>query len=698
MDGEALVARPVTPRDPWERRWPLVGLGLILLVLTAYWPATTAGYIWDDDDHILHNNALRSADGLWRIWTELGETPQYYPLTHTTFWLEFRLWGLDPRGYHVTNILLHALSSVVLWRLLRAMAIPGALVVAALFAVHPLHVESVAWITERKNVLAWLLYFCAFRVYWSMLGGLSPERPPGFAWERYVPAILLAIAALLSKTVTSTLPAAILLAIWWKRGTLRWRDALPLVPLFCIGAVLGSITSWMERTRVGAQGPEWDVLGFADRILIAGRALWFYAAKLVAPVNLSFNYERWAIDPHNLQQWTYPLAAALAVGALLLLRKRIGRGPLVAVLFYCGTIFPALGFFNVYPMRYSFVADHFAYPATVGLLCLIVGSLAASRIPRTSLVPLAGIIVLACVGLTHAHAYAFENAVTLWQDTLARNPDSWIAATNLAKDQLDQLETAPQSVRAAEAAKLEPILQRALRGRPGDPTATILLGTTQRLQSRADDALTTWLSLLDGGSATSDKALRVEALFRSGLCYYEDKRNVEIATQFYTQALREHPEHLLTLLKLASMLCDQGRYREAHGHLQTALNQMPYSYSIWTQAGDLYVEAKQYGNAIKALNKALEINPNHVPAKAVLALALARSGQNGQSVLDPLLAGHASDPDVVVTSALFAIDAGQTEHARKLADWVFTEYPHYPRARRLMHKLQPTPATQATAP
>ena len=315
---------------------------LLLVGLTAgaYIPAMSGGFIWDDDDYVQDNLTLRSLEGLGQIWFQPGATRQYYPLVHTTYWLEYRLWGLDPTGYHVVNVILHALSAVLVWRLLIRLKVSGAWAAAALFALHPVHVESVAWITERKNALSGAFYLGAAWAYLRYEEAHSPRL--------YWAALFLFAAALLSKTVTCTLPAALLLVLWWKGQTPMRRTAVALVPFFALGAAMSGMTVWMEKHSVGAWGPEWD-LSLVERGLIAGRALWFYAAKLLVPLNLTFIYPRWAIDATAVWQYLYPIGA-LGVGALLwAFRERLGRGPLTGVLFFAGTLTPALGFFQLLP-------------------------------------------------------------------------------------------------------------------------------------------------------------------------------------------------------------------------------------------------------------------------------------------------------------------------------------------------------------
>ncbi|MBN1344024.1 MAG: tetratricopeptide repeat protein [Phycisphaerae bacterium] len=430
-----------------------LGIALILLVVVAYIPAIQAGYIWDDDDYVTENGTLRDAAGLRRIWLEVGAVPQYYPLVHTTFWLEHQLWGLRPLGYHVTNIALHVLSAILLFVLLRRLEVPGAWLAAGIFALHPVHVESVAWITERKNVLSGVFYLSALLAYVRFAGiGLSgsagamdidngvPRRGAG-RWWFYALSSLLLICALLSKTVTCTLPVAALLLIWWKRDRIRWRDLAAAAPLLALGAAGGLLTAWVEKHKVGATGAEW-ALSLVDRCLIAGRAVWFYAGKIVLPSDLTFIYPRWRIDSGLWWQYAYPLAVIGVIVVLWLMRRRLGKGPLVGVLFFVITLGPALGFVNVYPMRYSFVADHFQYLASIGLIVLLAGAgvsvwrrfegwAACTR--WTTGLGVAGVAMLAAGLVLHTseQARAYQDEKALWTSVLAGNPGCWMAHTNL---------------------------------------------------------------------------------------------------------------------------------------------------------------------------------------------------------------------------------------------------------------------------
>lgn len=410
---------------------------LVVLALAAFLPFTRNGFIWDDDLWVTANPTLLTSQGLWDIWFRLGSNPQYYPLVHTVFWLEYHTWGLEPFGYHLVNVLLHALSAVLLWRLLARLAVPGALLGALVFAVHPMQVESVAWITELKNVLSCVFYLLAahaFLRFWELEGSVAGWK----RWRFHALALVCFACALLSKTVTSTLPAALVLLAWWKQPKFRWRWILEVAPMLALGAGMALVTAWMEKQFVGASGPDWAFTPI-DRLLIAGRVAWFYLGKFVWPHPMLFLYPRWTIDAHEAWQYLFPVAFVAAILALYFLRRRIGKGPVTALLFYVGTLVPALGFVNVYPMRFSFVANHFSYHALMGPAALL-GALAYLTRERlgAALRPVwmgAGVVATAALMMiTWSQVPSYADQPTLWRSVLERNPTCWIAHVNLGMD------------------------------------------------------------------------------------------------------------------------------------------------------------------------------------------------------------------------------------------------------------------------
>src|SRR5580700_9103327 len=326
-------------------RRPRVSASLFLFpaiaaaTLAAYWPALQGGFVWDDNAHVT-SAALRSLHGLWRIWFDLGATQQYYPLLHSAFWLEHRLWGDAVLGYHLANLAQHAVAACLVVLIVRRLALPGAWLAGLVFALHPVCVESVAWISEQKSTLSAVFYLSSAFIY---LGFDRTRRRSSYLW-----AFGLFLCALLTKSVTATLPAALLVVFWWKRGRLDLRrDVRPLLPWFAIAAAAGLFTAWVERTYIGAKGTDF-ALTWTQRFLLAGRVIWFYAGKVVWPANLIFTYPRWKIDAGVWWQWLFP-AGALAAGVCLALLARRHRGPLAGFLFFAGTLFPVLGFLNVYP-------------------------------------------------------------------------------------------------------------------------------------------------------------------------------------------------------------------------------------------------------------------------------------------------------------------------------------------------------------
>jgi tetratricopeptide (TPR) repeat protein len=600
------------------------------MTIVAYWPAIQhGGFIWDDNDYVTENKTLRDADGLKDIWMSPKATPQYYPLVHTGFWIEYQLWGLDPTGYHVTNVLLHALAALILWRLLRWLAVPGAWLAAALFALHPVHVESVAWITERKNVLSAVFYLGAALVYlkWVDAKAAGQRRP----WM-YVGAFLLFVCALLSKTVTTSLPAALLLVAWWREGRVgclekpgespirRWLAGhiLPLVPFFVIGLAFSFITIWLEKHHVGAKGVEWD-LSFIDRCLIAGRALWFYIGKLLWPAGLCFSYPRWEINAGVWWQYLYPLAYALVLVLLWAGRKRLGRGPFVAMLFFAGSLFPALGFIDVYPMRYSFVADHFAYLANITILVMVAAGLTRcyerffsgnTKLPalqgsiwRLAMYSLSAILLTAMIVASAKQCRIYQNLETLWLDTIAKNPVSWMAYNNLGQLYLHEN-------RHEEAV---PLFEKSILHNPGDPSALNNLGVVLGRLGRDDEAKQRYQQ------AIAAAPLDAQAYHNLGVAMVKEGR-MEEAIGLYRKALEIDPELPATHVNLGTTLGQLGRKEEAIKEFKKAVAIDPETGTFRQSHADALMAAGRVREAADEYRIALSLDPSLATAHYQLGM------------------------------------------------------------------------------
>lgn len=406
-----------------SHRTVLSVLALVLVTTLSYAPAFRAGFIWDDADHLTQNPAVAAPDGLRRIWSSLAIS-RYYPLTLTTFWAERHLWGLAPFPYHATNIALHAVNTVLLYFLLRRLNVRGAWLVAALWGVHPVNVESVAWVTELKNTQSGFFFLLCLLCYLQY----DEQRELSL----YAAALVLFAAALLSKPSTVFLPAALLLYVRWQHG--RWqRDDLLRISPFAVLALLMSLLTIIEQQRLVQKEAtaDWS-LRCADRFVVAGRAPWFYAGKLLWPRHLAFVYPRWQIDANTVTAWLPWLAVIVVAVACWLLRRHpwmkafaFGAG------YYALALSPVLGLANVYYFRYSFVADHFAYLAGMGFIALVVAGFAfvVKQRPLQILVSFATLCVFG--GLTWQRAQAFHDDQTLWLDTLRKNPTSALAHNNL---------------------------------------------------------------------------------------------------------------------------------------------------------------------------------------------------------------------------------------------------------------------------
>ncbi|HUI06610.1 MAG TPA: tetratricopeptide repeat protein [Verrucomicrobiae bacterium] len=567
-----------------NKPWRSAGAGAaLILVLTAvaYLPALRCGFIWDDDFYVTTNPALRSLQGLERTWTQPGmELHQYYPLAFTGLWVQYHLWNLQPFGYHLVNVLLHAVNAVLLWLLLRRVEVPGSWWAAAIFALHPVQVESVAWITEFKNVVSGLFSLLSLLAFLRFCPLSAPGTTATRDWRFYGLALLLFVCALLSKTAVCCLPVAVAALMWWKLDRVGKRDALALVPWFIASLTLGLITVRVESPLPKATPRGW-LASIIQRGLLAGRALWFYAGKLFWPHPLTFIYPRWNVNVGAAWQYLFPVGALAVAVALWLLRRRIGKGPLAGVLWFAAMLAPALGFFDIYFFRFSYVADHFQYLASIGLIALTVsaGATFADRAGRQvqNLGALAAGVVLLALGVsTWRRAHVYRDVETLWRDTLAKNPKAWIAHNNL--------------------------------------------GYALRSQGNVTEAI--W---------HFEQTLRLEpnyvvAHYNLGAALATEGKLEEAIGQ-YEQALRLKPDYADVRKNLGIALLRVGRTQEAIEQFQLVLQSQPDAPDAHNNLGYALLKAGRFEAAIEQLEQAVRINPDFAEAHHNLGLALMRSGR-----------------------------------------------------------------------
>jgi tetratricopeptide (TPR) repeat protein len=488
-----------------------------------------------------------------------------------------------------------------------------------LFALHPVHVESVAWMTELKNTLSGVLYLLAA---WAYLDFDERRR-----FGRYAAALVLFILAVLAKTVAVTLPAALLVVFWWQRGRIRWReDIIPLIPFFISGAALGVVVAWVERALDGAEGVDFQ-LTLVERCLVAGRAIWFYAAKLAWPSNLIFIYPRWNVSQTVWWQYLFPLAV-VAVGAALWSIRAWSRGPLAAMLFFCGTLIPAIGFFNVYAFQYSFVADHFQYLATIGVFAATAGGFATLahrwRVPTAARVTASVIVVSMLAVLSWRQSFVYRDVETLYRTTIAKNPECWMAENNLGSELVgrsrDLIPEAIAHFRRAIAinaafAPAHDNLGRALMmtGKTGE--ALVEVTEAGRLQPRF---LSPWIS-------------RGNILRELG--------RLDEAAASYEGAVRLKPSAVEARVNLAGVLLQLGRHQDAIVQLTEARRLDPGSPTVranlamaWSAlAGELVSEGRA-SEALTPYQQALSIDPDSVDAHHGMAGALLKLGRADEAI------------------------------------------------------------------
>ena len=626
-------------RSLWQRDL-LLGLLLTALVLIAYIRVVHAGFIWDDESHLTQNPCVVGPLGLKEIWTSTRAV--YYPLVLTTFWALHKLVGLAPTPYHILNVLIHAGSAVLLWRVLRQLDVRGAWLGAALWAVHPVMVQSVAWVTELKNTQSCLFYLLSIFCFLKVDASRTDER---LRWWRFDWALLFFVLAIASKPSTVMLPAVLALCIWWRRRRIQWRDLVAVFPFVLISALASLWTIWEQKFHAGAIGPEWAQT-WPERLIIAGRAIWFYLGKLVWPHPLIFIYPRWEVNSSQLTAYLPLLAALVGLFALWLIRGKSSRSVFFAAAYFVISLFPVLGFFTVYFFRYSFVSDHFQYLASMGPLALAGAAIteAVAAIKWESILrPATCGILLATLGvLTWEQSGIYRDVVTLYTATLAKNSGCWMAHYNLAIALRDQGETDQAITHYRQAIALRPNYaeahynlgrllvekgqfedaiahyEKALAINPDDAEAHNNLGNVLLRIGRADDAIAHYKRALAIQPNYADGSLNLENALLS-------KEDMEGAIDHYLAGLALSPNQADAQYNLASALLRKGRIDEAIEHYQKTLELRPENADAHANLGSAFLEKGRIQDAIAQYRKALGTASGNVTAQSNLAWLLATS-------------------------------------------------------------------------
>ena len=560
-DGrDSTVAPPTSGRNKTARVRPYVAWGvlIVLITLVAYLPALRGGFVFDDT-YVRDNPLLRADDGLYRIWFTTAPR-EYYPLTYSLWRIEWQLWGNNPTGYHVINVLLHALNAVLVWKILRHLKIPGAWLAGLIFAVHPVNAATAATISEQKNTLSMLFSGVAVLLH------LKSDEDRRWRWYAFSLAVFL--LALLSKTAVVMLPAALLGCLWWRHGRIGRNDLIRSAPFFVLSVVMGLVTIWFEHHRV-LEGHEVRTASVASRLITAGWAPWFYLYKAVLPFNLMLIYPQWQVDPTRWINYV-PGLVLIGWGGWLWWKRDSWRRPLLFGLgYFVVMLVPVLGFVDQSFYLYALVADHWQYYSIVGVIALAVaaGCQVCQRLGKASQLwgAAASVTVLLVLGAgTWKRSGVYANSETLWRDNVAKNPKAWVAHNNL--------------------------------------------GVALRRDGRVLEAIDQY------EQAVQIKPDYAEAYNNLGVALWQEGRVPE-ATSRYERALRIKPDYAEAHNNLGGALEQAGNASEAVAQYQQAIQLQPNYLAAHYNLGRALERAGQTNGAIEQYEQALRINPDFSAAR-----------------------------------------------------------------------------------
>jgi Flp pilus assembly protein TadD len=603
----AKVAGPRTDAPPlssWSTRDWLWGLILLAAVILAYLPVWWAGFVWDDDAVLTANPCVLGPLGLKEIWTT--RAADVCPLTITTFWAEHALWGLAPLPYHLVNVLLHGACAIVLWRVLRCLQVPGAWLGAALWALHPVEVESVAWIAEMKNTESGLFFLLSILFFVRGLRAGDLDRRFGGNWN-YSLTLVFAALAMASKSSTVILPVVLCLCAWWMEGRWQWRNLMRVAPLFLMSVAAAAVSMWTQGLQLAANpDPRW-VRTWPERVVTAGDAVWFYLGKLLWPHPLITIYPRWEIDASQWFSYLPLLAVIVVLVVLWLKRGSWSRSWFFIFAYFLAALLPALGLADNAIFSHSLVFDHFQYLASMGPLALVGAGmvrLADVVIPgRSWLQSTLGAGALLILGvLSWQRAWAYESNEILLTGTLAQNPDCWMADNNLGLVLLQKGQVDEASAHFRKALEINPNCGNAYSN----------LGMALAQKGQVDEAIAQFQKALEISSYDAD------AHNNLGIALLSKGRKNEAIVQ-YRQALEINPNYADALCNLGNALLQNGQVDEAFIHIQKALEINPNYPAAHNNLGIALFDKGRIDEAIAQFQEALRLQPDFPDAQSNLA-------------------------------------------------------------------------------
>lgn len=634
------AARADRPR-PWFRD-PHRAAGALLICLAAlavYWPSLHGPWLWDDDVDIPNNELLRDLPGLWRIWFS-PTTLDYYPLKFTVQWLQWQLWGGAVLGYHLVNVALHAVGALLLWRVFTRLGLRFAWLGALVFTVHPLNVESVAWMAELKNTLSLPPLLLALLAWFDFAEhGRRRDHLRALAWF---------LAALLCKTSVVMLPVALLLHAWWRRGRLDRRDLVATAPFFALSLALGLVTLWFQAHR-GMGGETVVIGGPLDRVALAGTSIAFYAAKSLWPFDLFPIYARWPVAPFAAWHAVPWLVLAALAAAAWRWRAGFGRHLALGVGWFVVHLLPVVGFVPISFMRFTWVMDHFAYVSLPGLVGLALAALQLRPL-RPAPVFLAGIVVCAGLGaLARPYAATYGDPHAFWTHAIRGQPDAAVARNNLGLALVGRGDLPGSIAEFDRALRLDPAyfearmnlgnmlarsgrhaeglahLERAVAQRPRFAAAHYNHGIALKNAGRLPDALAAHTRAIEL------KPGFVEALDARGEVHRLAGR-LDDARRDFLAALALDPRHVEAHQHLGVVLSTAGQVAEAIPHFETALRLRPDYAEAHSNFAATLVSAGVTDRAIWHFERALALRPDFFDARFNLGVVLTRAGRAAAAV------------------------------------------------------------------